>query len=243
MGDLASRIFAWGGILCATAFGAGLLLAGFVPPPSPSLEAEAVAAIYRANAAAIRAGMILGLVGMAGYIGFVAVIAAEMRRMQLPTRLPVYLQLGAGSIGVLTVMFPTMLLAVTAFRPERDPALTQLLNDTAWLLIITAFPTFMAQFGGIAAGILADRSDAPVFPRWAAYLNLWIMLLFIPGGLAFFFRSGPLAWNGIISFWLAAGAFFLWLVAMTPLVLQSIARRSPAERHNPISGTGHPCHR
>lgn len=225
MSDIASRIFAWGGVLCAVGFGAGLILADFLPPPSPSLQANQVAAIYRENAAAIRGGMLLGLFGMAGYAAFVCVVAAEMRKMRLDSLLPVYLQLGAGSIGVLTVMLPIMLLGTTAFRPERDPALTQLLNDAAWLIIMTAFPTFVAQLGGVAAGILSDRSEPPVFPRWAGYLNLWVALLFVPGGLSFFFRTGPFAWDGLVSFWLAAVAFFIWLVVMTPLVLRSVARK------------------
>lgn len=224
MNTLDQKICAWGGPFCAATFGAGLFIAGFVPPPAPELSAEAIAELFRANAMAIRIGMILSLVGIVGYAALVCVIAAQMRRMDTVTRLPADMQLGAGAIGVLTVMFPIMLLAITAFRPERDPALTQLLNDMAWLLIIPAFPTFIAQFGAIAIGAFTDRRADPVFPRWAGYLNLWIALLFCPGAFAYIFRSGPFAWNGLLSFWVAAGAFFVWLVAMTPLTLSAINR-------------------
>lgn len=64
----------------------------------------------------------LGVLGMAGYVAFVGVIAAQMWRMDTARRLPALPQLGAGSIGVLTVMFPIMIFAVTAFRVKRDPA-------------------------------------------------------------------------------------------------------------------------
>jgi hypothetical protein len=217
------KICAWGGVFCAVLFGIGLLLAGFVPPPSPSLTTAEIAALYRENANGIRGGMVLGLFGMAGWTAFVGVIAAQMRRMRTGSDLPALLQLGAGSIGVLTVMLPIMIFAAAAFRPERDPALTELLNDLGWLIIIPAFPTFIAQFGAIAMGALLDRSEVPVFPRWTAYFNLWVALLFIPGALAYFFRSGPFAWNGLFDFWLAGGAFFAWLMAMTPVVLKAIA--------------------
>jgi hypothetical protein len=215
-------ICAWGGPFCAASFGAGLLLAGFVPPPSPTLTAVQIAHIYTNHATGIRAGMILGLVGMVGFIALVAAISAQMRRMQSRSSLPVYLQLGAGSIGVLTVMFPIMVFAITAFRPERDPQLTQLLNDVGWLIVIPAFPTFIAQFGAIAFGILQDQSPAPVFPRWAAFFNAWVALLFVPGGFAYFFRTGPFAWDGLLAFWVAAGAFFFWLIVMTWLTLKAI---------------------
>lgn len=222
MNTLDQRICAWGGAFCAATFGAGLLIAGFVPPPAPDLPAEAVAALFREHAMVIRIGMILSLVGIVGYTALVCAITAQMRRMHTATRLPADMQLGAGAIGVLTVMFPIMLLAITAFRPERDPALTQLLNDVAWLLIIPAFPTFVAQFGAIAIGAFTDQRADPVFPRWAGYLNLWIALLFCPGAFAYIFRSGPFAWNGLLSFWVAASAFFAWLVAMTLLTLRAI---------------------
>ncbi len=203
-------------------FGAGLFVAGFLPPPSPQLSAGEIAAFYQTNSMTIRLGMSLALLGMAGYIAFVAAVSAQMRRMQGVSPLPVLLQLGAGSIGVLTVMFPIMIFAITAFRPERNPQLTQLLDDTGWLIIIPAFPTFLGQFLAIALGTLQDESPHPVFPRWAAYFNLWVGLLFMPGVLAFFLRTGPFAWNGLISFWLAAAAFFAWLVVMTLLTLRAI---------------------
>ena len=213
---------AWGGTFCAIAFGIGLFMAGFVQPPSPDLSALEIASFYRSHPGMIRGGMVLGLLGMAGYVAFVGVISAQMWRMKTASKLPALLQLGAGSIGVLTVMFPIMIFAAAAFRVERDPALTQMMNDLGWLIIIPAFPTFIAQFGAIAAGTLLDKSERPVFPRWAAYFNIWVTLLFLPGGFAYFFRTGPFAWDGFFDFWLAAGAFFAWLMVMTPLVLRAI---------------------
>jgi hypothetical protein len=229
MSKIDQKICAWGGVFCAVTFGIGLFMAGFIPPPAPSLSALEIAEIYRSNAGMIRGGMVLGLLGMAGYAAFVGVIAAQMGRMKTASKLPALLQLGAGSIGVLTVMFPIMIFAATAFRVERPPELTQMMNDLGWLIIIPAFPTFIAQFGAIAAGTLLDKSERPIFPRWAAYFNIWAVMLFLPGGLAYFFRNGPFAWNGFFDFWLAAGAFFAWLMVMTPLVLKAIREDAGAK--------------
>lgn len=224
------KVCAWGGPAGAACIGVGLLLAGFVPPPSATLEALEVASLYRENAGMIRLGMVIGLLGIAGYAMLVAAISTQMRRQQLPSQLPVYLQLGAGSIGVLTVMFPLMIFAVAAFRPERDPQLIQLLNDLGWLIIIPAFPTFIAQYLGIAFGIFQDRSPSPPFPRWLGYFNLWVMVLFMPGGAAYFFRTGPFAWDGILAFWLAASAFFAWLLVMCWQLLRAINAQESRER-------------
>jgi hypothetical protein len=220
------KLCAWGGPFCALFFGVGLLMAGFVPPPSPGLSAAEISAIYQNDAVMIRAGMILSLLGISGYIALVSVVSTQMRRMQGVSLLPAQMQLAAGSIGVLTVMFPVMIFAITAFRPEREPTLTQLLNDVGWLIIIPAFPTFIAQFVAVAFGALQDRSVLPVFPRWAGYFNLWVAALFIPGGLAYFFRHGPFAWDGLLAFWIAASAFFAWLTVMPVLVLRAIKNES-----------------
>lgn len=216
------KVATWGGPFFVTCLGIGLFLAHFLPPPGPNLSAEEVAAFYQAHAWGIRGGMILGLTGIAGWCSLVGAISVQMRRMQGAGRLPAYIQLGSGSIGVLTVMFPIMIFAITAFRPERDPALTQLLNDVGWLIIIPAFPTFIAQFLAIAWGTLADQGAKPVYPRWSAFFNAWIVVLFLPGALSFCIRTGPFAWNGLLAFWVAAGAFFVWLLVMTFLNLRAI---------------------
>ncbi|WP_159979084.1 MULTISPECIES: hypothetical protein [unclassified Novosphingobium] len=208
------RICAWGGPFCAAFFGVGLVLAGFVPPPSPMLQQTEIATLYTEHAVAIRSGMVLSLFGLVGYLALVGAISGQMRRMEIRSRTACYLQLGAGTVGMLTVMLPIMILATAAFRPERDPALTQLLNDMGWLVIIPAFPTFIAQFGAIAAGVFADRSAQPIYPRWVAYFNIWIAILFVPGGFAYFVRTGAFAWDGLLAFWAAAGAFFVWLLVM-----------------------------
>lgn len=218
------RICAWGGPLCAALFGVGLLLAGFVPPPSPTASAAEIAEFYASNAIQIRAGTVLGLSGLIGYLALVGAISGQMRRMEIRSAAPRYLQLGAGSVGMLTVMLPIMVFAIAAFRPERSPELTQMLNDMGWLVIIPAFPTFIAQFGAIAAAVFSDRRAQPVYPRWVGYFNVWIAILFVPGGFAYFVRTGAFAWDGLLAFWAAAGAFFAWLLVMCRQVSHASTR-------------------
>ena len=219
MSDQQVKLCAWGGPFFMVLFGAGLLMAGFIPPPAPTLGPAQIAAFYQIHANLIRTGMILGLLGIAGFATVIGAISVTLRRIDGAGRLGAYLQLGAGFIGVLTVMLPIMIFTIAAFRPERDPALNQLLNDTGWLIIIPAFPTFLAQFLGIALAVLRDTAERPVYPRWTAYFNIWVGVLFVPGGVAYYFRTGPFAWNGVFAFWVAASAFFIWLLVMTRLTL------------------------
>ena len=40
-------------------------------------------------------------------------------------------------------------------------------------------------------------------------------IAFIPDVLAYFFKTGPFAWNGVFVFWLALTAYCAFLVAMS----------------------------
>jgi hypothetical protein len=62
----------------------------------------------------------------------------------------------------------------------------------------------------IAVAILLDRSPRPVFPRWVGYLNLWVPLSCFPAFLIYFFKSRPLAWQGILVFYLGLATFGAW---------------------------------
>ena len=49
----------WCGAVFAVLFGVGIVLAGFVPPPSPADTAAQTQEFYRSNANAIRVGMVV----------------------------------------------------------------------------------------------------------------------------------------------------------------------------------------
>ena len=222
MNSTAQKVFAYGGPVCALAFGAGLFLMGFVPPPRPSLSPEEIAAIYRQDYPAIRVGVMISLFGLSAWAAYVGVISTQLLRIKGVSRLGALTHLGAGSAGVLTVLIPLMLIGICAYRPERDPVLIQTLNDAVWLSFMMPFSTFLTQFTAFAVAVLGDKSPAPVFPRWTAYVCLWAGLQFAAGGFALFFKTGPFAWNNLFPFWLGGGAFFLWLVVLTPCVLRAI---------------------
>ena len=76
---------------------------------------------------------------------------------------------------------------------------------------------------------MADCGKQPVFPRWVGYFNFWVGLLFVPGGMITFFKSGPFAWNGIIAFWIPASVFGTWFLVMTPMLLKAIQQQARDE--------------
>ena len=101
------------------------------------------------------------------------------------------------------------------------------INDAGWIMFLIPWPPFSAWCIGVAVAVYRDRRDGDerTFPRWVGYLNLWVAMLFLPSGLVLFFKTGPFAWNGICTFWLAATVFTIWLVAMLVVVLRAIRQQ------------------
>jgi hypothetical protein len=220
---------AWSGVAFAILFTIGFWpLTHFMPPPSPTVGALDVAAMYQAHTNQIRLGLLV-MMGASGCIlPFAAVISAQMKRMEDTPSVLSYLQLASGAVGVVFFIVPCLIWSVAAFRPERDPALIQLMNDAGWLMFLMPFTTFMVQNFAIGIAILGDKSAQPVFPRWVAFLNFWVAVLFLPGGLLTFFKTGPFAWNGLFAFWVPFVVFFTWYMVMFTMLRKGIIAQDAA---------------
>lgn len=201
------------------------LLAHFVPPPSPALGAEEIAAMFRGNTTGIRTGMILMIMGSALWAPFIAVISAQMSRIEGNPPALAYTQLLCGTLNVAIVLLGAMLWTTAAFRPDRDPQLILLLNDMAWLIVAMPFGPIVVQACAIGIAILGDKSKSPIFPRWLGYLNFWLAFLSVPAGLMTFFKTGPFAWNGLLAFWLPLLIFGIWFNAMIMQVFKAIRQQ------------------
>ena len=198
------------------------LIAGMLPPISPSLDALSVASFYQTNTGTLRTGILIGMISVAFTIPWIAVIAVHMKRAEGPMPLFTIMQVVAGAVTVVILLVPFVIWTAAAFRPDRAPELIQLLNDFGWLLIVMTFGPFFVQLVSIGLAILFDKNDKPVFPRWLAYFNIWVAVLFIPGALITYFKSGPFAWNGILAFWLPLAVFMGWYLVMFFALLKVI---------------------
>lgn len=222
------RICAYSGIICVLLFFGGFVAAGFLPPLSPGMSAAQVAAHYQSHTAGIRLGAGLIFLSSGFYVWFTAVISGQMRRIPGVHPTVVNAQLAGGAFGCLTFLVPALLFTVTAFRPDRSPDATLLLNDMSWIILVMPWIPFMAQYFAFAFAILSDPGPQPVFPRWLAYFNIWTELMFTPAIILPFFKSGPFAWNGVFVFWVPATAFTALFIVNTTCLIKAINSEATA---------------
>ena len=213
----------WSGVAFLGCYLIGLwLLAGFVPAHQPMTDATAIAAIYRANANGIRLGMIFVMIAAGFYLPWTVTLSALIRRMEGESSFLSQTQLIGGLAASMFFVLPALIWQVAAFRPERNAELIQMLNDAGWILTVTPDPPFYVQFIPLMVAIFLNRQQPAPFPRWMGYITLWACLLYSPAMVAYFFKSGPFAWNGLFPFWIPLSTFVCWELALYGLAYKYI---------------------
>jgi hypothetical protein len=227
MNRTSQLLCAWSGPLFLVLFGIGMVpLAGFIPPPTAHDSAQEIVKLYSEHTDRLRAGLVLMMIGAAFIGSWTAAVSVQLKRIEGRFSPMTYTQVATGAAGILVVIFPVMIMIVTSFRPERDPQLTQALNDLAWIPFIMVFSPVLVQMLAVAFAVLtATPERADIYPRWVGYFSIWAALLLLPGSLIPFFKTGPFAWHGLFEFWLAAVVFFGWIAVMTIVTIRAIRQQ------------------
>ncbi len=208
------------------------LFPGFTPPMSPTMSAQQVADFYRDpdNLSRVRYSMILFNWFCVCLIPILILIVMQIRRMAHRTPILSYCMLGCVAGGPTLFLIANLFWLLAAFRPERDPELTQMFNDLAWVTFTSQVPFLIAQSVILALAIYLDGQPAPVFPRWVAHFNLLVAVAFVPASFVGLALGGPLAWNGALSFWLKNISIGVWIIVMSVVLAQAIRRERAENR-------------
>lgn len=225
------KIAVWSGqgFILGMIIGWGLIAGFLLPPPSASLEATEVAKFLADGGITLRIGLCVALVGVGGLIPLSAVLGDQLRKMEGGRPIWANAQLVCAGLSFWLLSQSIIFFAVAAFRPERDPALIQLIFDAAWLTLVVPVAMIVLWQAAVGAVILSDRNPTPVMPRWLGYLSIWVALLSAPGFLGILFTEGPFAWSGIFVFWVPFAVFVTWWTALTVQLLKNINAEAVAE--------------
>lgn len=218
----------------AVVFGVFLLIAfilfpGFFPPMSPSMRGSAVANFDARNTTMIRTSMIIFNFCGIMLLPLFMVIVYQMKRMATPTQVLAYCYLSAAATGATLFAIADLFWLIAAFRPDRDPQLIMLLNDLAWITFTAPVGMIIGQNLCLGLAVLLDDQPRPIFPRWVAYFSFGVALVIAPSVCAAVVQTGPLAWNGLVSFWLRIISYAVFLIVMF-FVLRSAIKRERTEK-------------
>ena len=226
------RLFVWSGLILVlmTVVGFGWLM-HMVPPPSPAASKQEMLDSVREHQTSILIGAALVTFFWSFWVTWAAPIILYIRRME---RVPLLTFASLANVGGGAAVITTIAVAwtVMAFRAE-DATIVQTFNDLGFFLFLYTWPPFGIWMVIIAIAILRDVNQKQTFPRWVAYYNLYAAIGMAPASLMGLFKTGPLAYNGVLAFWVVAVDFFVWMVVMSIVMMKRIARDEERLRGTP----------
>ncbi|HEY1973799.1 MAG TPA: hypothetical protein VGH89_38020 [Pseudonocardia sp.] len=226
------RLCIWSGPLMLVLFAFGFMYcAKYLPPPSAALSPTELVARLKSDLFGFRLGMLITMAGFALMVPWAVGIAARTRPNDGPVPVLTYVQLGSVAIGSLIGQGATWIFEAAAYRlDDTDPHLVRALHDLGFFTFLAPWPSFTVWCFALAMAIFRnDRKDAGL-PRWTGYLSVWTGVLFVPACLIFWFKTGPMAWNGVIAFYIPVFIFFIWVIGMTVPALRSLRDDIGTER-------------
>ena len=202
------------------------VLTGWLPPPSPNLSPEEIAQIFSPDNVVRRIGILLMCFVSPLVVGFAAVIATQLKRIEGPHHVMANLQYVSAAAGLCLFLVPGFIWLAISYRHGIDPGLIMTLNDLAWFMFLCGASPTVLQWASIGFAIISDKSANPIYPRWLAFLNFWLAFGAISGTVIPFVKTGPFAYNGLFGFWIVAFVFFVWTFTMWWYTLQAVKRQA-----------------
>jgi hypothetical protein len=216
------RAFLWSGIIVVISVGvAGAWLMGYIPPPSPDMSAADFLEFVRSHRTGILAGGATAVVLWSFWTTWPVPIIVLIRRME---RAPFLTYASLGLLGSTSAIITIIAVAwsIMAFRVE-NATIVQAFNDFAFYMFLYTWPPFAVWMAVIAVAIFRDINPEPIYPRWVAYYNIMSALLMAPATFIGVFKTGPFAYNGLLSFWLFVIEFLTWMVVMVIVTFRAYA--------------------
>ena len=201
----------------------------FTPAMSPTMTPEEVAAFFQENLAAMRGVVIMSNIIAASLMPIFAVTAVQMLRVVNSSPVFAYSYIMATAMGLTSFVLADYCWGLALFRPDRDPQLISLLNDMAWFFFIAPVGPIIVANLCLAGAIYLDARPEPVFPRWVAHFNVVAAALVLPGAFALLHKTGPLAWDGILSFDLRLATLTIYTAVMLFVLLRIVSRKVETE--------------
>lgn len=234
------RRASWSGFIYIAMMMIGMIpLAHWFPSQPPSWDADQINSLFHQNTFGFKLGMIMVLIGSMFYVPWTAMMAKLVMAVEGKAGILTFCAIIAGTTNVLLTAYPAGYWLTASFRGERSKELVQLLNDIAWMQFLGVIAPFYFVVIAIIYASFADSDPNPIIPRWVGWFNVFFMFDLIPLSFIFFFKSGPMAWNGIFGFYLPFATFWVWFFVMFYTIRRSLPRLidAPPARDTAVPAT------
>lgn len=207
-----------------------VLLGRIMPPPTPTMSEADIVAFMTSPGLSIAIALLALSLGM--YALNSGLMLTQMKRMEgvSPALRYAYVAvLGVG--GVPGCLFPGYMFAAGAFRPEYDADILVLLYDLGFLCFVGSLGCFVIQYVVFAIAVFLDKRE--IFPKWLGYFSIWTLVTELVAAPVFVTKTGPFAWDGLLSFYQGTVIWVVWQTCVTVCLYRAI-------KNQPLEELGHP---
>lgn len=199
-----------------------------MPPPKPGLTEVQIVEFVQSNAKSMQIAWVLLALTLGTASLSSGLIVTQMRRMEGVSAALSYAYLSVLAVAALPgCLFCSLMFALAAFRPDREPRVIVMLYDMGMLSFVGSLGCFVTQYMVFAVAIFLDKRG--IFPRWLAYMSIWGIVTELVAVPIWTFRSGPYAWDGLISFYLGTVIFVVWEVCLIVCLYKAIKQQQLEE--------------
>lgn len=235
------KMLAWcGPIFLGAFFFLWGVLAGNIPPFPPSASALEVKAHFTDHSLAIMIGMSVCLTLTACYMAWGAAVSHVMNRIEGPNGILSKIELMGATITCAPIMTACAFWLTAAHEATAlSPEVLHMLYWMGWLLIDLAYLVTSFQIAASSIVFMRDKREKPLVPSYVCWWGWVTVASFFVVNAIPFVTTGPLAFNGVISFWIAFFTWFFWIPGLSYYVIKAVDRLKAEEAAASLAG--HPA--
>ncbi|MCY4426247.1 MAG: hypothetical protein OXC05_04355 [Halieaceae bacterium] len=231
-GPTGQRILLWIGVVLITIYGAaGLFLLELWPSPGPLLSDEELLEHFGHANTKFLFGVVLMLLSAGFFVSMGLTISIQIARLEKGFPYLAIIAYISAVTGSWVFQGAPVFFGAAAFRVDRSPELVRLLHDLSWLWYFTPGAFFMFQAFCITLIAFIGKQDDPTtaFPRWFGWFSLIVAIEAVfPPAFIPMFKTGPIAWDGFVAYYLALVSFGIWCAVMIYLCFRAIRLQEQA---------------
>jgi hypothetical protein len=220
------KILAWTGpVFLAAVFCLWGLLARNMPPFPASATPDEVKAHFHDYRLPLLIALSVCLTMTAFYMSWSVAVARVMERIEGSGGLLSKLEMMGGTITCAPVM-TTLAIWLTAAHEVNylTPSIMHMLYWMGWLLFDLAYFVTSLQIAACCIVFMRDKREKKLVPDAVSWWGWVTFASFFAVSAIPFVTTGPPAFHGVISFWIAFFTWFFWIPGLSYFIIKAIPR-------------------
>lgn len=203
-------------------------LSWMMPPRSPSASQPEILSFMQSPNLLIACAILILVFGLAPVAN--AVYLNQIRRMSVSPVLRYSVLMGSMTGTIVGMLFAMFCFGLGAFRPGYDPAILAMLYDFGYLAFIGSLGCFCIMWMAFGLAIILDQNN--ILPKWLGYYTVWQYVTELMAAPVWIAKSGPFAWNGLVTFYFAMALYVPWQIIVYFCIYRAIRDQPEDELDN-----------